>query len=172
VFSASIVLLAACSEPNVPGVATPEPAPVVQKPLHNYLKRDGMDYLYQSALSENARQAGQAAASVVALMYAGTRDGRHQLHMRDGLRFTAFECANPCDVIKVMSFVDADYVREHVYVERLAFDPKSVIGAGFEDAIAGRLANYGVTYSGKTFQRWMTEGGVKDIRVEPPRAKP
>lgn len=160
------------SAPTPPAPPTARQQPIIRAPVHNYTKKDGMEYLYQRQLSADERNAGQVAPGVIALMYAGARDGLHQLHMRDGPRFTAFECSNPCDVIKAMTFLDMDYLRDQVYIERLAFDRKSIIGGAFEDALAGRLTSYSATQAGKPVQRWMTDVGMKHHPVAGASAKP
>lgn len=133
---------------------------------HNYEFRDGMDYGYKRALSADQVAAGQATASLVMFRYAGERDGKHQVHSSDGNVFTALECERPCRVIKVLSFVDADYLRDNVRVERLEYQPGTIAASVMDDAFAGRLNQYGMSRGNKAFQVWVDERGRREFAVK------
>ena len=62
--------------------------------------------------------------------YLGEHDGVYELRV-DGDTAT---CANPCQVIILHTGA--------FHVERLAFDPDSLIGAAFTDAFNGQLETY------------------------------
>lgn len=145
-----------------------EPTSMVAKPApraHNYYVKDGMDYGYPRALSSVEKQAGQAAEAVVMFRYAGVRDGKHQVHSHDGQLFIAFECENPCGVIKAMSFIDADMLRDTVKIERFV-NAKGTVAAGvFEDVFAGELRQYGMERGNKRYQVWVDDRGRREYAL-------
>jgi hypothetical protein len=155
------------------GPASSRQAAAPSPKLHNYEVKDGMDYGYTRALSDAERNAGKAAPSVIMFRYAGERDGRHQVHASDGTTFTALECERPCRVIKSMSFVDADYLRDKVHVERLTYQSGTVAAAVFDDVFAGQLRQYGVARGTKSYQVWVDErAGRREHLVKPATATP
>lgn len=109
---------------------------------HNYDVKDGVDYGYTAELSADQRQAGQVANNIVMFSYAGQRDGKHQVHSRQGNLFYAFECSVPCEVIKVLSVIDADGLRQEATVERLRATPTMIAAMALADAIHGELEEY------------------------------
>ena len=124
---------------------------------HNYEAREGMDYAYSAALSSDARAAGQLAPQVMMFRYAGERDGRHQVHSRDAVSFVALECAKPCQVVKVMTFIDQDLLRKTVAVQRFKYEQGSLAHAVFEDVFNGQLHQYGMGRGNKRYQVWVDD---------------
>jgi hypothetical protein len=117
----------ASSAPSSPiAVATPPPASTSR----NWQYRVGQEYAYQGEPSEDQKKAGQSTPAVQMYRYLGEHDGVFKLQV-GGETAT---CANPCQVITVRSGL--------FHVERLAFDPDSLIGAAFTDAFNGRLEIY------------------------------
>lgn len=117
--------------------AEPPPAPVVvPAATANWDFREGQEYGYVAAVSEEDRKRGRAAGSVHLFRYLGQEDGKHVLVSLgdDGAPFARSYCASPCVAIKTV-FGDGG-------VRRIAYDTDSVIGAAFEDAIAGRMKVY------------------------------
>jgi hypothetical protein len=106
--------------------ASPHPASAP----HNWRYRVGQAYAYQGELSDDERKAGQSTPPVQIYRYLGEHDGVFTLQV-DGETAT---CANPCQVIMVHA--------GGFHVERLAFDPDSLIGAAFTDAFNGQLETY------------------------------
>lgn len=152
--------LVSCKERAMNASASDAAAPVAKPAVvkdHNYQAVDGVEYSYVAGISDEARKAGQAAASVINFRYAGERDGKHQVHTTDGATVTAMECARPCEVIKLMSFMDADYLRNTVKVERIVNQPGSLANAVFSDVLAGKLHQYGMGRGGKKYQVWIEE---------------
>lgn len=142
---------------EAPAVA-PSRQMVPVRPSPNYVMRDKAEYGYVAELSDMQRQAGQVANQVVTFRYLGSRDGKSQLMNVSGDMVVVMECENPCRFIKVMSFVDADYLRDTIHVERLQNAPGLIASAAFSDAFAGHLARAEVVEkSGKRKSMWMDE---------------
>lgn len=101
--------------------------------VHNYQDRDGTSYEYVSAVSEEDTKKGKAVGDVSLFAFRGAHDGLYRLSAvdNDGRTQFYYECSNPCGVIK-------EY-REGRLVERVPYNPGSVIGAAFEDAFNGFL---------------------------------
>lgn len=148
------------------------PPPAPPKPPHNYVMQDGLRYGYPQALSAQQLQAGQAGESIVMVLYAGERDGKHQVHILQGRSIVAAECAWPCKALKVMTIVDIDdpYLRREVHVQYLAPQPNMIGYQAISDAANGHLRNYGWERSGKAYQRWVDE--AKGVRLFPLPTKP
>jgi hypothetical protein len=124
---------------------------------HYYEVKDGTDYGYETVLSENARSAGQAASPMMMFSYAGERNGKHQVHTLNDRVWTAFECSNPCELLKILSFVDLDGMREQVTVERMKFTQGTIAYGVLTDAFNGRLEQYVRISNKKETQPWIDE---------------
>lgn len=136
------------------------PVPVVQRPpakAHNYDLKDGTEYGYAVAISQAQQQAGQVSNQVLMFRYLGEHEGRHQLHQTDGNVVAVMECTNPCEFIKIMSFVDAPYMRDSITVERIQNVPGSIANLAFDDALNGRLEVSTRNRDGKATRVWMHE---------------
>lgn len=133
--------------------------PVAQPVLrtHNYDVQDGAQYGYTAALSDDQRQAGQVANNVMMFLYAGERGGKHQMHLHKGKLVNAFECSLPCDVIKVMTVMDMEGMRDSVNVEYIRAAPNSVAALALDDAINGRLKPYEQHREGARWEVWVNE---------------
>ncbi len=145
------------------------PASLVARPKrHAYEMRDGMKYGYTTVVSEESRRAGQVANAVLMFSYAGERDGKHQLHTTDGNVFTALECSNPCELMKAMTFIDKDYLRQNIKVEYLKNTVGSVANLAISDALDGYLNQYGIERGKVAHQVWMDEQkGLREIPIKP-----
>jgi hypothetical protein len=124
---------------------------------HNFDFQDGMEYGY------TVNQApGQAARQVATFLFAGDRDGRYQLHSRQGPYLTAIECTFPCDVAKVITVFDGPGASPGTAnVQRLRLDRNSVGLRALQDAATGRLKRYGIGYGAKRYTVWVdVERGV------------
>lgn len=126
-------------------------------PPHHYVMQDGMQYGYPSAISAEAKQAGQAAEKLIMVHYAGTRDGKHQAHIMNGTTVEVIECGDPCDYAKSMLFIDNPVLKDQIRVERFKAQPGSIAWAVMADAINGELRTYGVELNGKTHNAWVDE---------------
>lgn len=117
-------------QPSQKPVEKPAPLPIV-KPNYDFAE-DGA-YGYISAVSEEDRRKGIAVGDVSLFRYLGKSEGLHRLqHVNDaGLVTGNYECASACVAIKAY--------RNDGSMQRVPYNPGSIIGAAFADAIAGRL---------------------------------
>lgn len=120
---------------NAAPVAQAPSAPVAASApanTHNYAEKEGDTYLYVAAVTEEDQKKGRAVGDVVAFKYLGQKAGRHTLLGigEDGEPLSKADCAVPCRII-TRRFAGR--------ASRTPFEPGSVIGAAFEDALAGRL---------------------------------
>lgn len=116
-------------EPSDAVTATPTPTPVY---VPHFDEQEGETYFYASAVSEEDKKKGKAVGSVVNFRYLGEIGGVHKIASVDdtGRALLRYECSTPCKIIK-RTF--------HGQTERIPYDPQSVIGAAFEDALNGSL---------------------------------
>lgn len=125
---------------------------------HNYTVVDGREYGYPQEVSTSAKQEGRVAGSVIMFRYAGVRNGKHQLLVVKGDVITAFECAEPCQVIKVMAVPTITAPVGAVHIEHLQYNPASIAGAAIDDAVNGRLELYeDVDNLGRKTHMWIDE---------------
>lgn len=106
-----------------PPIPTPAPSP-------NWDEAEESTYYYIASVSEEDRAKGQAAGDVLAFRYLGTNGQSEHILARvanDGSIYHRAFCKDPC---KIVRYEDG---------RRIAFERGSVIGAAFEDALAGRL---------------------------------
>lgn len=110
----------------------PPPAP---PPEPNFDFVEDGTYGYIAGISEEDRKRGKAAGNVYLFRYVGTHDGKHRLEhvTSDGAIVAVSECSKPCVGIRIYHNGSS---------ERLAFNPGSVIGAAFDDALSGRLKRF------------------------------
>ncbi|MBB5687478.1 hypothetical protein [Sphingobium boeckii] len=130
-------MLTSCSSENPPtnvvvdsNEKTAEMLPVQDQ--HNYIEREKYTYFYATAISEEDRKQGKVVGKILAFQYLGLRNGTHNLASLDdqGRRLYTSECSVPCRVIKNNA---------GGRIDRTPYEPDSVIGSAFEDAINGRL---------------------------------
>ena len=113
--------------------ATPEPSALPQPPPPPepmYASIDGDEYLYSAGISDNARDAGQVAGQFMAFRYRGVKDGKITL-TSEGM---TLRCDENCSVI---TMIDQFGNKQHI-----EFNPNSVAGAAFADAMNGLLAEH------------------------------
>ncbi len=113
-------------------VTTAQAAPA--PPEHRYTAKEGEDYGYVAAVSDDDRKAGQTAGDVIMYRYLGQSDGVYTLAMTDKPD-ALIQCTNPCQMVKV--------TLDGAVIKRTAFTDDSVIGSAFHDAFDGQLAVYG-----------------------------
>ena len=87
----ALLLIAGCSQQNSTSTAASQPAisdasaaseAVVEK--HNYVVKDGLEYGYESELSQNDKDQGKVANTVLMFRFAGEKDGRYQVYIKQG----------------------------------------------------------------------------------------
>jgi hypothetical protein len=113
-------------------IAKVDPIPTPQRITHNYNFHEDDLYGYIGAVSEEEHKRGKAAGDVVMFRYRGFWDGIDHLEGVDanGRILSYEECKRPCVAIKS---------RSYGRIERIAYNPSSIIGAAFQDAINGLL---------------------------------
>lgn len=108
--------------------------PVAPVKTHNYDFREGDVYGYFAAITEEEQKKGKGAPDVIMFRYKGFWNSANHLEQVDGAGriISLSECSDPCAAIKMYRYGN---------VERVAYSTNSIIGAAFEDAMSGRLAN-------------------------------
>jgi hypothetical protein len=109
---------AASASDELPEPITP-PAP-----QHNYAEKDGANYYYLAALTEEEEKRGKSSGNVLTVQYGGKNKDEGHIVFIDGWRTT---CSVPCKIIK---FSDGTLSR---------YDEVSVISLAFQDAMGGFL---------------------------------
>jgi hypothetical protein len=101
----------------------PEPstAPV---PEPNYDEKDGANYYYVGALTEEERKSGKTTGYVFSFQYGGKDDSGAHIVFSAGQRYT---CSVPCKIIKASNGTLTQY------------SENSIIGVVFQDAMRGFL---------------------------------
>ncbi|HSF12284.1 MAG TPA: hypothetical protein VLA50_04860 [Erythrobacter sp.] len=138
IFSSSLILSACGSaEQEFPtgdprGTAVPiapfTPLPI--KPPPNFTESENGVYYYIAAVSEEDSKKGKVAGEVHGFKFLGKdKDGKVNIASisDNGDIIYKATCSDPCSIIK---YDDGD---------RVAFNPSSIIGAAFEDALNGHL---------------------------------
>lgn len=103
------------------------PAPV---PPHNFVEEERGTYYYVTAVSEEDQKKGKVVGDVLGYRYLGKNNkGQHVLASvaDNGRVITKAYCSEPCTIIK---YADG---------ERIAYNPASILGSAFQDAINGLL---------------------------------
>ncbi|WP_374572579.1 hypothetical protein [Phenylobacterium sp.] len=106
-------------------------------PAHNWFYQEGREYGYQGALSEADQRAGVGAPEVFMYRYLGEKDGVYSVATVSHGTYAVASCTNPCEVVKIVA-ADA-FGRD---VQRLAFNPDTIVGLALEDAFNGQLELY------------------------------
>jgi hypothetical protein len=102
-------------------------------PQHRYDFKEGRTYGYISAVSEEDQKKGKAAGDVSTFTYQGNEGSVYRLALVDpkGVQLARYECTKPCVAIKAY-WANGD-------VQRIAYNPDSVIGSVYQDAMNGFL---------------------------------
>ena len=133
-----------------------EIAEVPVKVEHHYSLKDGYEYGYEQAISQDAADSGQAASTLLMFKYAGTKDGVYQAYTKEASgAISVLQCNNPCDFLKIMVFYDG----EHLKTERMKATEGTIGWSVISDAINGQLEQYvGENKStGQKLNVWFTE---------------
>jgi hypothetical protein len=124
---------------------------------HFYDVHDGAAYGYTAQLSDVQRQSGQVANNIVMLSYAGMRDGKYQVHLHEGQAVIGYECVAPCEVIKVLTVLDVDGLRNQVRVDHMRSTPNMIAAMALRDAIGGHLEPYLQHYDEQPYELWIDQ---------------
>jgi len=161
------VVVSGCGQekPAVDAAVSAEIAEPTPKIDHYYSLKDGLEYGYEQAVSQDAQNAGQVAQSLMMFKFAGKSGDLYQAYNKDASgAITVAECSNPCEFIKVMVF----YNGSHMSTERLRATDGTIGWLVMSDAINGKLEQYLVEKEGKKFSVWFDEKtGPKTTPVEP-----
>lgn len=156
---AGALLLDVHKAPEAPRQQAAEPAKVVPAApvkTHNYSLKDGYEYGYEQAISQEERNKGVAANSLMMARFAGQKDGKYQVFTKsrgDSGAIVVAECSNPCEFMKVMSF----YQGRHVSTERMRVEPNVIGWMMLEDAINGELQQFVGESEGRKMTVWFDE---------------
>jgi hypothetical protein len=121
---------------DVPTPVVPEAKPAEQPAAeHFYSLKEGNEYGYEHAISDDEQNKGQAAARLTMFKFAGVQDGRYQVYTKNKSVIQVIECDKECKFIKVMTFVNGN----HMQTERIAGGNGSIASSVMQDAINGRL---------------------------------
>lgn len=129
------VMMGGCGEKsNATAPASEAPgAPVL--PKHFYSLKDGKEYGYEQAVSEEARRQGQGTTSLLMFSYLGRKGDAYQVMLKDGNMRTIAECSRPCEFSKVYTFVGDRFIKK----ETMRVTPEIVVAAVLADAMNGQL---------------------------------
>lgn len=140
------------AEASAPAKIMP-PAPVKK---HHYSLRDGYEYGYERAISNEDRNKGQAASALTMAKYAGQQDGKYQVYIKNpeapGAIVVA-ECTNPCEFLKSMVFYQGSLVSS----ERMRVAPGVIGWMMLEDAINGELEQFVTEKNNRKGTVWFDE---------------
>lgn len=129
VIAAALLILAGCGDADTLTEASQAPT-AVETPQPQYVEEKGGIYYYAGAVSENDKADGKASGEVFAFKYLGkSKDGEHKVAIVNdagGIDGTA-TCPDKCKVIHMSNG------------QKLQYSPDSIIGAVFDDAVAGHL---------------------------------
>lgn len=161
----ALLLIVGCSQQNNTSTAASQPAisdasaaseAVVEK--HNYVVKDGLEYGYESELSQNDKDQGKVANTVLMFRFAGEKDGRYQVYIKQGDLSEVAECEKPCDYIKIMRFSGNVMIDKEMVSGR----NQSIGRMALDDAINGYMEQFvGTPTRGgtKPYHVWFTEQG-------------
>lgn len=163
-----VLAVTACSQKEASApVAPPVPiAPVAQQapalPTHFYAIKDGDEYGYEAALSENARQSGQVATHLRMFSYLGQKDGAYQVMLKNNDIRTVAECSSPCEFAKIYTFSGTKFIEKTI----LKLTPESILNLVFQDAMRDKLDVLSGLQNDQFVSLWV-DGVAKKLTVRP-----
>lgn len=133
------IVVASCGPSKAPTAeaATIEAinTPTFAPPPHHYDQEDRGIYYYVASISEEEQKKGKVAGEALGFRYLGKNEkGEHIIESvsDNGTALGRSYCSEPCRVIRRSS-------------GRIGFNPASIIGAAFEDAVNGHLQQFDAT---------------------------
>lgn len=138
--------------PAVEPESQPAAPPAVE---HFYSLKDGTEYGYQHAISEEQEKQGQVAEKITMFQFAGEKDGKYQVFTKEKSVYQVIECDKECKFIKLMTFASG----QHVNTERIAGGNSSIASIVLQDAINGQLEQTVITSKadGSKSHIWFSE---------------
>lgn len=137
--------------------------PVEVAPLHHYALKEGYEYGYEPALTEEDKSKGRLASDLLMFKYAGTKGETVQLYQKSGTITVIIECNIPCDFIKLRTYSEGlGYMR----TERLRRTDGMIASWAVSDAIDGFLEQSVVDRDGQQFNVWWDEHGPQYTAVD------
>lgn len=157
-----VATLAACGDqaPTAAAVTVAPAAAPAAVPEHVYAIKDGIEYGYEQALSDQDRTQGRVAKSLLMFSYLGKKGGAYQVMLKEDDVRTVAECALPCEYAKVYTFVDVTFVKK----ETIPINPSALLAGVFADAITGQLEQMQGLRDGTVTTFWV-DGGKKRLIV-------
>ena len=136
--AACFVLLSSCGQSETtpsPTIASTEAEPptapqVAAVPAPNFVQEENGTYFYVTAVSEEDHKKGKAVGDVVGFRYIGKNNKAQHVLVSvsdSGQVISKSYCSEPCAIIK------------HSDGTRVPYDPNSIIGAAFQDAMNGLM---------------------------------
>jgi hypothetical protein len=155
------VLLAGCGDKADATQQTKTAQPIEQQlPKHFYALKDGIEYGYEQALSEQDRNEGRAAKSLLMFSYLGRKGDIYQVMLKENNIRTVAECSMPCEYAKVYTFLDTQFLKK----DTLRISPQVIVASVLADAMQGNLEQMTGMQSGVKTTFWV-DGEKKRLVV-------
>lgn len=126
------------AEPEDTLIAAAGAAPEKVAPDHYYALRDGFEYGYEQALSEDDKNAGTQASPLMMTRFMDVTDGIYTVEIIKGPASAIFTCEYHCEFIKSKQFAYGQLVNSEI----LRNAKGSVVWAIMQDAQSGKLSPY------------------------------
>ena len=157
--SAALLALTACGQSSQAPASEQKPVaeivPEEPKIDHYYSMKDGFSYGYQKELSADSASAGIAAEPLVMVLYAGEKEGKYQVFSRDGSNYLVVQCENPCQYLKIMTFLSDGGAA--IDVKNMQALKGIMAESMITDAINGKLEQFTPDKNGKKYHVWFDE---------------
>jgi hypothetical protein len=137
--------------------------PVKPAPLHHYVLKDGYEYGYEAALTENEKSNGRVAGQILMFKYSGSKGDTVQLFQTSDDLTMIVQCEFPCDFIKLITYSPH---LGHINTERLRRADGMIASMAISDAIDEFLVQYVTERNGSKFNVWWDESGPKYTAVK------
>jgi hypothetical protein len=146
---ASLIAFAVCgcnsnANPQPPDASNKVASEQPHKP--SFATKDGQDYGYVRALTDDDKQKGVAGSAVVMFRFFGAVGSKYQVGTQTTRgSFVVFEGEAPFEFVKAYSFFDNRLIEK----ETLRMQPNAIARLALEDARHGSLQQYRATRDGK-----------------------
>ncbi len=151
------VLVSSCGAENqTTSQAAAEPVPVGKLPPQKYYSmKDGHEYGYEQAVSQDAANKGQVAVKLLMFKFAGERNGVLQFYAKEADVVSVFQCERPCEYVKQLVFYNGRLLRK----DHIRAVEGSIAWAVVQDAQNGYLTKFTREREGKLQEVWFDESG-------------